>query len=61
MVSDDDEDLCCDEYEESSSHYHCARCGERCSMMGHLSQHGGKAEWHLCCSAPYGCELEAAE
>lgn len=35
MTEDPDEDQCCDDWDELSSHYHCAQCGERCSMMGH--------------------------
>lgn len=26
---------CCEDADELSSHYHCAVCGERCSVMGH--------------------------
>lgn len=32
---DSDEAPCCEDADELSSHYHCAVCGERCSMMGH--------------------------
>jgi len=35
-VSDDDEE-CCDDWDELSSHYHCAVCHERTSMMGHYN------------------------
>lgn len=37
---DDDGSHCCEDWDELSSHYHCARCHERTSMMGHLSQDG---------------------
>lgn len=37
---DDDEPHCCEDWDELSSHYHCARCHDRCSMMGHLNQDG---------------------
>jgi len=35
LDDDDDEEPCCEDADELSSHYHCAKCGERCSMMGH--------------------------
>lgn len=34
------EDPCCEDSDELSSHYHCANCGQRCSMMGHIDTAG---------------------
>ena len=31
----EDEEPCCDDADELSSHYHCPTCGKRVSMMGH--------------------------
>lgn len=38
--SPDGDEHCCEDADELSSHYHCARCHERTSMMGHLNQDG---------------------
>ena len=33
--TENDDEPCCDDADELSSHYHCARCHARVSMMGH--------------------------
>jgi hypothetical protein len=57
------EEHCCEDWDEMSSHYHCARCGGRCSMMGHLIKHyeqgAAVTDYHMCC--PDNCELERSE
>jgi hypothetical protein len=34
-IEDADDEPCCEDADELSSHYHCARCHARVSMMGH--------------------------
>ncbi len=59
----EDEEPCCEDADEPGSHYHCARCRGRSSMMGHYSRHYAKGqlvgELHFCC--PGDCELAAKE
>lgn len=56
-VNDGEDDECCEDWDELSSHYHCARCRQRTSMMGHYTEwhKKEKVRGHICC--PGDCEL----
>jgi len=38
----DEEEPCCEDADELSSHYHCPRCKARVSMMGHDCEGAGR-------------------
>lgn len=40
---DEDEERCCDDWDELSSHYHCPDCHERVSLMGHACSLRGES------------------
>ena len=44
---DDDDEFWCEQCQESipESHYHCAKCGEVCSMAGHPQCQPDTAGW----------------